>query len=82
MSKAKKGADGISTKGTKYFGFDNVPVGVLVRTKGLTGFYEFYLKLADGKHQSFVPSVGGDLFDSTYQFKPDNYTTGVYKAMH
>lgn len=84
MSKTKKDAatSGISTKGTKYFGFDNVPAGVLVRAKTTVGHYEFYLKLDDGKFQAFIPSIPGDSFDSTWQFKPDKYTTGVYKAMH
>lgn len=86
MSKTKKDAatSGISTKGTKYFGWDNVPEGVLVRAKTAgTNDHEFFIKTSETHFQGFIP--GGDDDDgfiSGLDYKPDNWTNGVYKAMH
>lgn len=69
----------MSKKKTTYYGWKNVPVGVLVKSKNAfdKNVREFYLKHEDGFFQAYIPSTERE-FCGPLSFDPDMYTTGKY----
>lgn len=65
-----------------YFGWKNVPSGVLVKTRDQNGVREFFLKISTDSYQSWA--VDGEIphfrFPG-YNFDPDDWTTGTYKLV-
>lgn len=76
----------MSKKKTTYYGFKNVPVGVLVVTKGQTDrddvedLREFYFKVREGLVQGAFAEGDTEGFIDIF-YNPDDFTTGKYRAV-